>query len=153
MRRALTVVAVAGMLVAGLGVHPATTEAAWSRDGFVTSTAVSGVLNAVPTVACGQASGLIAVSIPITWTAPPTTGNGVAPTAYRIDYAGTAGSGSTTSSTTSVGVPGSALTVAGTLVVSVYATRGAWVSPAPLQTRTITTTLGALGIIVGWTCA
>ncbi len=154
MKRLAAVAVLLGLLAVGLAVRPAETDAAWSRPDFGTATAVSGVLNPVPTVTCGASSGLLAVSIPITWTAPPVTAGSVAPTGYLITYAGTAGSGSTTSATLSASIPGSVLTVDGTLTVKVFATYGPnWTSVVSLQTRTITTTLGALGVIVGWTCA
>ncbi|WP_223693751.1 hypothetical protein [Leifsonia poae] len=154
MKRVAVALGAVGLLLLSLTARPAPTQAAWTRPGFSTATAASGVLNPVPTLSCGAASGLLAVSIPVSWTAPPTTGNGVAPTGYLVTYSGTAGSGSTTTTapTTSVGIPGSVLTIAGSMTVTVYATYGNWVSPASLQTRTITTTLGALGIIIGWTC-
>jgi hypothetical protein len=132
--------------------RPAATEASWARSGFATASAASGVLNAVPTVACGAASGLIAVSIPITWAAPPTGGNAVAPTGYRVDYSGTAGSGTQNVTTTSANIPGGVLSVAGSMTVRIYATYGNWVSPVALQTRTITAVLSVL-VVVAWTCA
>lgn len=132
--------------------RPAATDASWARPGFATGSAASGVLNAVPTVACGAASGLIAVSIPITWTAPPTGSNAVAPTGYRVDYSGTAGSGTQNVTTTSASIPGSVLAVAGSMTVTVTATYGNWVSPVSLQTRTITAVLSVL-VVVAWTCA
>ena len=155
MKRLLCATAVIGLFLVLLAPRPAETEAAWSPvTDYVTLSAVSGVLHPVPTVNCGAAAGLIAESIPISWTTPPTTGNGIAPTIYRIDYRGSAGEGSTTSTTTRTDIPGSSLSFAGTLTVVVYAATGTnWTSLASLQTRTITTTVNTVGVIVGWTCA
>lgn len=153
----LTAVGVLVLLAGGLlgvsGGSPA--RAGWGRSTYVTATAGSGVLNAVPTVSCGAASGLLAVNIPMNWTAAATGGNAIAPQSYTLAWSGSAGSGSTTvaAPATTGNITGSTLTLLGSVTVTVTANYGSWTSPVSLQTRTITTTLGALGVIVGWTCA
>ncbi|MEO7015328.1 MAG: hypothetical protein ABI130_15525 [Leifsonia sp.] len=153
MRRVVGVLAglLLGLTLVSSSLHPAETEASWAGSSFATGSAASGSLNAVPTVTCGASSGLIAVSIPINWTAPATGGNAVAPTGYRVDYSGTAGSGSQTTTARTANIPGGTLAVAGTMTVKVYATYGNWVSPVSLQTRTITATLSLL-VVIAWTC-
>ncbi|GIT79806.1 hypothetical protein LLS1_14750 [Leifsonia sp. LS1] len=130
-------------------------RAGWSRSVYATGTATSGTLTPVPAVACGSAGGLLATNIPITWTTPTIGGNAIAPQSYTIAWSGSAGSGSTTVAypATTGNVTGSTLTLLGTSTVTVTAVYGSWTSPVSLQTRTLTTTLGALGLIVGWTCA
>lgn len=128
---------------------PQPTSAAWTvtKSAALTATAVTPA--AVPTVACGAASGLLSGSIPITWTAPP----GTAPSRYRLAWTGTAGSGQAFFTTSPGAVTGSTLSVLGTATVTVYPEYGDWTtSPASLQTRTITT-VSVLGAIVAWSCA
>jgi hypothetical protein len=152
MRRLVAVAVLLGLLVLGTWAPSAQTDAAWMRPSVTTGSVTSGVLNPVPTVACGTGSGLIAASIPISWIAPATGGNSVAPTGYHVVYSGTAGSGSLNTTAASASIPSSALAVAGTMTVTVFATYGPnWISSASLQTRTITALL-SLFIIVGWTC-
>ncbi|OJX73311.1 hypothetical protein [Leifsonia sp. 71-9] len=159
MRGALRAVVASALVVLAAGVlgvsggSPA--QAGWSRSAYVTGTATAGVLGAVPTVACGSSGGLLAANIPITWTAAPTGGNALAPQSYTIAWSGSAGSGSTTvaAPATSGSVTGATLTLLGTSTVTVTANYGTWTSPVSLQTRTITTVLGALSLIVAWTCA
>ncbi|MFF2052959.1 hypothetical protein ACFVU2_15270 [Leifsonia sp. NPDC058194] len=159
MRGALRSVAAAVLVLLAAGVlgvsggSPA--RAGWSRSVYVTGTMNAGVLGAVPTVACGSAGGLLAANIPITWTAAPTGGNALPPQSYTITWTGTAGSGSTTvaAPATTGNVTGATLTLLGTSTVTVTANYGTWTSPVSLQSRTITTVLGALSLIVAWTCA
>lgn len=159
MRRVLRLVALAAVVLTAAGLigvsGDAPAQAGWSRSTYVTATATAGVLGAVPTVACGSSGGLLAANIPITWTAAPTGGNALAPQSYTIAWSGTAGSGSTTvaAPATSGNVTGATLTLLGTSTVTVTANYGTWTSPVSLQTRTITTVLGALSLIVAWTCA
>lgn len=159
MRRVLRLVALAAVVLTAAGLigvsGGAPAQAGWSRSTYVTATATAGVLGAVPTVACGSSGGLLAANIPITWTAAPTGGNALAPQSYTIAWSGTAGSGSTTvaAPATSGNVTGATLTLLGTSTVTVTANYGTWTSPVSLQTRTITTVLGALSLIVAWTCA
>lgn len=156
-RRSRSAVAAGALVIAasltttGLAALPIEqTAAAWQLPNFHQATLTSGTLNAVPTLACGAAAGLLAVTIPIIWTAPAT---GVAPTGYLITWAGTAGSGSATinSTATSGSIPGGALSVLGQSIVTVYATRGSWTSPVSLASVKVTT-ISALGVIVSWTC-
>ena len=114
---------------------PQQTDASWvvTKTAAVTATAVT---PAPPTALACQASGLLAVNVPFTWTAPP----GTTPSGYTLKWTG---GGSTTSATTSASVPAPI----GSITVSVYADYGSWQSTAGIQTRTIT------GIaFVGWTC-
>lgn len=155
---AVRVTAAALTVLAGLALGVsggASAGAGWARSAYVTGTATSGVLNAVPTVSCGASSGLLTANIPIGWTAPASGGNALAPKAYTIAWTGSAGSGSTTvaAPATSGNVTGSTLTLLGSATVTVTATYDSWSAPVSLQTRTITTTLGVGGLIVGWTCA
>lgn len=154
MRRLIAVAVVLGLVALGTSAPPAQTDASWTRPSFTTGSVTSGVLNPVPTVACGAGSGLIAATIPISWSPPATGGNAVAPTGYHVVYSGTAGSGSLDTTGTSASIPSSALAVAGTMTVTIFATYGPnWISSASLQTRTLTALLGALGLfVVGWTC-
>lgn len=159
MRGALRAVAASTLVLLAAGVlgvsGGAPAQAGWSRSAYVTGTANAGVLGAVPTVSCGSTGGLLAANIPITWTAAPTGGNALAPQSYTIAWSGSAGSGSTTvaAPATSGSVTGATLTLLGTSTVTVTANYGTWTSPVSLQTRTITTVLGALSLIVAWTCA
>lgn len=127
------------------------TLAAWQRGHSHQTTLTSGTLNAVPTVGCGAAGGLLAVSIPITWTAPAT---GVAPTGYVLIWGGTAGAGSlvVTGTATTASIPGGLLSVLGQSIVTVYATSDSWNSPISLTSVKITT-ISALGLVVSWGCA
>lgn len=150
-------VAVLVLLAAGLlGISadvPA--RAGWARSAYATGTVSSGVLNPVPTVSCGASGGLLAASVPITWTAPAGGSNAIAPQRYTIAWTGTAGSGSTSVAypATSGNVTGSTLALLGTTRVTVTATYGGWSAPVSLQSRTITTVLGVGGLIIAWTCA
>jgi hypothetical protein len=159
MRNALRLAAAStlALLAAGvLGVAGGTpARAGWSVSTYVTGTAASGVLNPVPTVACGSSGGLLATGIPITWTAPTIGGNALAPQNYVISWTGTAGAGSTTVAypATTGNVTGATLTLLGTTTVTVTATYGSWSSAVSSQTRTITTLLGVGGLIVSWSCA
>lgn len=159
MRGVLRTVAASALVLLAAGVlgvsGGAPAQAGWSRSAYVTGTANAGVLGAVPTVSCGSAGGLLAANIPITWTAAPTGGNALAPQSYTIAWSGSAGSGTTTvaAPATTGNVTGATLTLLGTSAVTVTANYGTWTSPVSLQTRTITTVLGALSLIVAWTCA
>ena len=145
------------VLVAGLAAAaafavvnaPQPTSATWtsSKTANVTVTAVTPT--AVPTVACGASGGLLATSIPISWTAPA----GTTPTGYRLHWAGTAGSGDAHFATSPGSITGGVLSVIGSSTVTVFPEYGTWVtSPVSLQSRTVTT-IAALGIVVSWTCA
>jgi hypothetical protein len=104
---------------------------------------------AVPTVACGASSGLLATSIPITWTAP----TGTTPSGYRLHWAGSAGSGDAHFTTSPGSITGGLLSIIGSSTVTVFPEYGTWLtSPVSLQSRTVTT-IGALGVVVSWTCA
>jgi hypothetical protein len=158
-RRAIRLLAAGALALTAAGLlgvsgGPAA-RAGWTRSAFVTGTATTGVLNAVPTVSCGSAGGLLATNIPVSWTAAPGGGNALAPQSYTISWSGTAGSGSATvaAPATAGNVTGATLTLLGSSVVTVTANYGSWKSPVSLQSRTITTVLGALGLIVAWTCS
>jgi hypothetical protein len=140
------VTAAAGFLLA-TSPHP--TAAAWQDPKAFGVTASAVTATAVPTVSCGAASGLLATAIPITWTAPA----GTTPTRYRLVWSGSAGSGQAYFATSPGAVGGSLLSVIGTSTVTVYPEYGDWTtSPVSLQSRTITT-IGALGIVVSWSCS
>lgn len=158
MMRHLRVVCASSLVLlaaAALGVSGGSpSRAGWARSTYVRGTATAGALGAVPTIACGSSGGLLAADIPISWTAAPTGGNALAPQSYTLAWSGTAGSGNATVSApaTTGSVTGATLTLLGTSTVTVTANYGTWTSPVSLQTRTITTVLGALGLIVAWTC-
>lgn len=151
-RRVAAVLVVAAVAVVAAGGisrgGAATTEAAWQRPSYATATVSTGTLQPVPAVACGAAGGLLAVSIPITWTAPAT---GPTPTGYIVAWAGAAGTGQNTATGTSGTVPGGALSVLGSSVVTVTGTYGLWRSPVSLKSLTVST-VSVAGIIVSWTC-
>lgn len=154
MRRAasilLVVAAAAGTLMASSD-EPAT--AGWGRTSYATATVTSGILNPVSQVNCGASGGLLAGNIPISWTAPTTGGQALAPQSYTLSWSGTAGSGSTTVTGTSGAVTGATLTLLGTSTVRVTANFNGWTSPVSLQSRTITTVIGLGGAILLWSCA
>jgi len=128
---------------------PQATSASWTstKTANVVVTAVTPA--AVPTVACGASGGVLATSIPITWTAPP----GTTPTSYRLHWTGSAGSGDAEFATSPGSITGGALSIIGSSTVTVFPEYGTWVtSPVSLQSRTVTT-IGALGVVVSWTCA
>lgn len=138
--------AAAGFTIA---VGPQPTSAAWQSAKTVAITSTAVLPTAVPTVACGASSGLLATAIPITWTAPA----GTTPSSYRLHWQGTASAPGDAVFTTSPGqIPGGLLSVLGTSTVTVYAQYGNWEAPVSIQSRTVTT-ISALGIVVSWTCA
>jgi hypothetical protein len=144
---------VIALLAAGaafvVAVAPQPTSAAWQSVKTMTVSASGVTATAVPTVSCGAASGLLAASIPISWTAP----SGPTPTRYRLVWAGSAGSGQAYFTTSPGSVGGGILSLAGTSTVTVYPEYGDWItSPVSLQSRTVTT-ISALGVVVSWTCA
>lgn len=147
-RRVLTAVialaaAAAAFAVVG-GVH--VTDAAWTQSKTFTPSVTAVTPAAVPTVACGASSGLLAQSIPISWTAPA----GPAPSSYRLHWQGTAANGDSTWTTTSGSISAVGLSVVGSSTVSVYARYGDWESPVSLQTVKFTTI--AVVVVVSWTC-
>jgi len=139
--------AAAAGFVAVTGVQP--TRAAWTSAHAVSVTATAVTPAAVPGLACGAGSGTILTSpnIPISWSAPA----GPTPSRYRIAWAGSAGSNTMYSTTTSASINAAAISVAGTSTVSVYAEYGDWVvAPPPVQTISFTTI--AVLVVVSWTC-
>jgi len=150
--RWIATVIVAGLAAAAVFVvvtAPQPTSATWTSSTSEDLSATAVKPTAVPTVACGAASGLLATSIPITWTAPA----GTAPSRYRLHWSGSAGSGDAYFTTSPGSITGGVLSVLGTTTVTVYPEYGSWtVSPVSLQSRTITT-IGVLGVVVSWTCA
>ena len=126
---------------------PQPTSAAWTST-KTANVAVNAVIpTAVPTVSCGAAGGVLATSIPITWTAPA----GTTPSGYRLHWVGTAGSGDAEFSTSPGSITGGFLSVIGTSTVTVFAEYGTWTAPVSLQSRTVTT-IGTLGVVLTWTC-
>jgi hypothetical protein len=127
---------------------PQPTSATWTstKTANVVVTAVTPA--AVPTVACGASSGLLAISIPITWTAPA----GTTPSGYRLHWVGSAGSGDAEFATSPGSITGGFLSIIGSSTVTVFAEYGTWTAPVSLQSRTVTT-IGTLGVVVSWTCA
>jgi hypothetical protein len=144
---ALGVVVAVPAFVVGTG--PAVTDSSWQVSKTADVTATAATATAVPTVGCGASGGLLATSIPITWTAP----SGATPSRYRLHWAGTAGSGDAYFATSPGSITGGLLSVLGTSTVTVFPEYGSWVSsPTSLQSRTVTT-IGTLGVVVSWTCA
>jgi hypothetical protein len=144
----MLVVAVAGCAFL-VGSAPRPTAASWTTSATDQVTVKAVTPAAVPTVACGASSGLLAVAIPITWTPPP----GPTPSRYRVVWSGTAGSGEASFTTSPGSIGGGLLSLAGSSTVTVYPVYGDWVtSPVSLQSRTVTT-ISALGVVVSWTCA
>jgi signal peptidase len=144
-------VALMAAVASGLAGFAATraepTRAAWTSARDVDATVTAATPAAVPVVTCGAASGGILSSIPIAFTPPP----GPAPSRYRIQWAGSAGSGTAYTTTSPGAVNASGISVAGTSVVTVYPEYGDWVtSPASLQTVKFTTV--AVVVVVSWTC-
>jgi hypothetical protein len=144
---ALALVTASAAFTLALGPQP--TSAAWTTSKAVGITATAVTPAAVPTVSCGAASGLLAVAIPITWTAP----SGATPSRYRVVWSGTAGSGQAYFTTSPGSIGGGLLSVAGTSTVTVYPEYGDWInSPVSVQSRTVTT-ISVAGVVVSWTCA
>lgn len=138
-------------LAAAGGAEPA--SARWATTTSVTATLVAGTLPPITSVSCGSSGGLLGGDIPITWTTP--SGPGVlAPQSYTLAWSGSAGSGSRTVPAPATGgtVSGATLTLLGSSTVSVTSNYGGWRSPPSQQTRTISTVVGALGLVVAWTC-
>jgi hypothetical protein len=132
-----------------IGTAPQPTSAAWQEAKTLTVTASAVTATAVPTVSCGAGSGVLASSIPITWTAP----SGTTPTRYRLVWSGSAGSGQAFFATSPGAISGGVLSVLGTSTVTVFPEYGDWTtSPVSLQSRTVTT-IGVFGVVVSWTCA
>ncbi len=144
---AIAMLAAAASFVAVGSIQP--TEAAWNSTKVVSATVGSVVPAAVPTVTCGAPSGLLSNNIPITWTAPP----GPTPSQYRLHWAGAAGTGDAFFTTSPGSINPSAISVAGTSVISVYPEYGNWTtSPISLQTPHFTT-IAVLFVVVSWTCS
>lgn len=150
-RVSATVVSVAVvLLVWGMSSMPQSL-AAWTTPEYVTATITSGRLYPVTSLTCNAASGLLATGIGLTWSQPLTTGNGLVPSSYTVEWNGTAGSGQKTVTGLTTMIPGTTLSVAGTSTVTVSANSGTWQSPVSTQSRLLTT-ISALGAIVSWTC-
>ena len=152
--------AIGGLLavsVSAARVEP--TVAAWRTDSYATTTLSTVKLNPVTSITCDNASGALVTSVPIRWTAPALTGTGPAPDSYTL----TATSGSLSTSTTVTGntypLGGVLLTIGGTFLITVVANYTdsagavAWSTPVSTQRLRIVVSLGALGIIVSYTCA
>jgi hypothetical protein len=159
-RRAVALIAGLASVALGFSLSSAVsrgvgwTEAAWTDAEVAAATVSAGRLYAPSGLSCVAAGGLLAVAIEFTWTAPPTAAGGVAPDGYVLvattgslvqSYAIPAGQ---TRGSISAGV----LSLLTATTVSVYATKGAWVSPVATQTRTVTAVAGLLGLIVAWGC-
>jgi hypothetical protein len=148
----MAIVIVAGLAAAAgfvVTTAPQPTSAAWASSTSENLSASAVTPTAVPTVACGTASGLLATSIPITWTAP----TGTAPSRYRLHWSGSAGSGDAYFATSPGSITGGVLSILGTTTVTVFPEYGSWTtSPVSLQSRTVTT-IAVLGVVVSWTCA
>lgn len=127
-------------------------EASWTSPADAKATVTAGHLNAVTTLACDASSGTLSSGVGFTWSAPSTADGGLAPTDYLVTWSGSAGTGQTTTTTTTASVTGSSFSLLGASTVTVYATDGAWESPASTPTRTITT-VSVLGEIVDWDCS
>ena len=145
---AIAAVALTTLAGATAGAEP--TVAAWQRSHQHQTTLTTSRLNPVPTVSCVAASGALAASVPIKWTAPT---SGLAPTSYTVSwtYPGGSGSAATGNAATTANMTGGVLSLGGQSIVTVYATYGSWTSPVSLQSIKVTT-LSVLGAIVGWEC-
>ncbi|TPW77749.1 hypothetical protein [Schumannella soli] len=153
--------ALAAVVAAALGLavaYPAarsihTTEAAWTDAEVVSGTLTTLKVNPVVTFNCVPASGtlnLLTPVVPVAWTAPAATSDGIAPTSYVLSWSGLAtGTGSVETTATSYNVPLALLTINATATVSVTAKYSNWLA-APSPTRTITVT--NLIIATGYSC-
>jgi hypothetical protein len=134
---AVVVASVAALAAFLVATAPQPTDASWTvtKTFAVMTTAV---LPAAPTGLSCPGSGLLAASVPFTWTAPA----GTPPSSYTLKWTGAA-TGSSDWPTTS----GTVASPLGTIAVSVYANYGSWQSAAGTQIR------HANGVaFVGWTC-
>jgi hypothetical protein len=153
--------ALAAVIAAALGLavaYPAatsirSTEAAWIDGEVITGTLATLKVNPVTTAACRNASGelgLLNPSVPIQWTAPPATSDGIAPTSYIVTWSGNATTpGSAETTATSYGIPVSVLALGATGSATVTAKYNNWVS-APSAPRTFTIT--SLLIVTTYNC-
>ncbi|TPW76818.1 hypothetical protein [Schumannella sp. 10F1B-5-1] len=137
------------------------TDAAWTDAEVVTGTLTTLKVNPVTVFACNpneaQVSLLGGGAVPLVWTAPVATADGLAPTSYLLSWSGTAGSGSAevagnvTSYSISMGVL--ALGQSSTVTITAKWSNGSttWLAAtSPAKTYTITTVLGLLN---GYRCS
>jgi hypothetical protein len=152
-RRVTATIVGLAMVFVSVGLSsPAPTEATWNSPEYHQAVMTTAQLYPVTSLTCNSSGGLLATSIGFTWTRPVITGNGLTPTSYTIVWSGSAGAGQKTVTGLTTTLPGTILTVAGSSTVTVYANFDSWQSPVSTQSRQLNTTLGVLGIIVGWTC-